>query len=117
MGKASSSFIRDEVKMDYVYDYMFHILNEYSKLMKFVPVIPEKAVEFCSESMACAARGLNKDFMVESMVTSPSDSEPCSMPSPFSPSSLFSDLRMKTETYEQVELWKKTYWENTTNRP
>ena len=31
--------------MDNVYDYMFHLLNEYSKLLKFKPTMPEKAVE------------------------------------------------------------------------
>ncbi|KAL8106791.1 hypothetical protein AgCh_023529, partial [Apium graveolens] len=48
--------------MDYVYDYMFHLLNEYAKLLRFEPKIPEKAVEFCSETTACKAEGTEKKF-------------------------------------------------------
>ncbi|KAK3017594.1 hypothetical protein RJ639_004828, partial [Escallonia herrerae] len=33
IGKAASNFIQEELKMDYVYDYMFHLLNEYAKLL------------------------------------------------------------------------------------
>ncbi|KAF5202034.1 O-glucosyltransferase rumi-like protein [Thalictrum thalictroides] len=44
------------------------MLNEYSKLLKFKPSIPEKAVEICPETMACRAEGLKRKFMMESMV-------------------------------------------------
>lgn len=68
--------------MDNVYDYMFHLLNEYAKLLKFKPTVPEKAVELCSERMGCGAEGLKKKFMMESMVKYPMDASPCTMPPP-----------------------------------
>ncbi|KAF7148521.1 hypothetical protein RHSIM_Rhsim03G0183600 [Rhododendron simsii] len=34
IGKAGSDFTQEDLKMDYVYDYMFHLLNEYAKLMR-----------------------------------------------------------------------------------
>ncbi|KAL5568021.1 hypothetical protein UlMin_024596 [Ulmus minor] len=117
IGKAASEFIQEELKMDYVYDYMFHLLNEYAKLLQFKPIIPKNAIEFCSESMACAAQGLTKKFMMESMVKSPAHSDPCIMPPPFGPSSLFSVLRRKASSIQQVEIWEKKYWENQSKQP
>ncbi|CAK9180083.1 unnamed protein product, partial [Ilex paraguariensis] len=53
--------------MEYVYDYMFHLLNEYAKLLKYKPTVPPGAVEVCSETMVCNAKGLDREFMIESM--------------------------------------------------
>ncbi|PWA53171.1 Lipopolysaccharide-modifying protein [Artemisia annua] len=50
--KVASRFIQEVVKMDNVYDYMFHLLTAYSTLMKYKPTIPENAIELCSETMA-----------------------------------------------------------------
>lgn len=112
MGKASSSFIQEELKMDYVYDYMFHLLNEYAKLLTYKPTKPPKAVELCLESMACPAKGLEKKFMVESMVNASKESGPCTLPPPFSPSTLQRLLRRKEDSIKQVEIWEKEAWEN-----
>ena len=116
MGKAASKFIMEELKMEYVYDYMFHLLNEYAKLLTFKPTIPKKAVELCSESMACSSQGLTKDFMIGSMVTSPSDGEPCKLPPSYCTSFLFSLLQRNTDSIEQVEKWKSEYWANQTKK-
>ena len=70
--------------MDYVYDYMFHLLTEYAKLLRFKPTKPPEAVEICSESLACQAIGLEKMFMEDSMMRSASDAGPCDLPPPFS---------------------------------
>lgn len=77
IGKAASRFIQEEVKMENVYDYMFHLLNEYAKLQKYKPIIPERAQEVCAGSMACPSRGRLRKSMFESMVKSPSNSRPC----------------------------------------
>jgi len=66
--------------MEYVYDYMFHMLNEYASLLKFEPQVPQGAVELCSETMACYANGAQKKFMMESLVKRPSVTSPCTMP-------------------------------------
>ena len=87
-----------------MYDYMFHLLNGYAKLLRFKPTIPEGAVEICSESMACRLRGgERKLYMVESMVRSPSDTLPCTMPPPYEPEALKELLHQKENLIEQVK--------------
>ncbi|CAI0546866.1 unnamed protein product [Linum tenue] len=112
IGKAASSFIQDELKMDYVYDYMLHLLTQYSKLLTFKPVVPKGAVELCSESMACNAAGLENKFMMESLVKGPSERAPCTIPPPYDPPSLSAVLRRNSNSIKQVELWEKRYWDN-----
>ncbi|XVE73885.1 hypothetical protein DITRI_Ditri11bG0154500 [Diplodiscus trichospermus] len=109
IGEAASNFIQEDLKIDNVYDYMFHLLNEYAKLLKFEPRIPPKAVELCSETMACGAIGTWKKFMVESLVMSPSDSVPCAMPPPYEPLELREFLETKANSTRQVELWENEY--------
>ncbi|KAK4578304.1 hypothetical protein RGQ29_028429 [Quercus rubra] len=85
IGEAGSKFVQENLKMDFVYDYMFHLLSEYSKLLKFEPTIPLGAHEVCSETMACQEGNKFwriKNFMVESMVKSPRNTLPCTMPPP-----------------------------------
>ncbi|OIW02055.1 hypothetical protein TanjilG_21104 [Lupinus angustifolius] len=88
IGKGGTNYILENLKMKFVYDYMFHLLNEYAKLMRFKPTIPEGAIEICSETMACPIRGLRKRLLMESMVNSPSDTPPCTMPPPYKPEAL-----------------------------
>ncbi|KAF8380267.1 hypothetical protein HHK36_027751 [Tetracentron sinense] len=111
IGKAASNFIQEELKMDYVYDYMFHLLNEYAKLLRFKPTKPRKAVELCSETMACRADGTEKKFMMESMVKGPSYTSPCTMPPPYDTPALQAFLRRKANSIKQVEIWENS-WEN-----
>ena len=103
IGNGGTSFIVENLKMKFVYDYMFYLLNEYAKLLKFKPTIPTGAVEICSESMACSVHGLEKRFMVESMVTSPSDTPPCTMPPPYTPETLKEFLQEKENIIKQVK--------------
>ncbi|XP_073304753.1 uncharacterized protein [Primulina huaijiensis] len=110
IGKTASKFILEELKMDYVYDYMFHLLNEYAKLLTYKPTVPEKAVELCSESMACHAQGLEKKFMTDSLVKDHSYSNPCAMPPPYDPATLRSVLEKKQKNIQQVEAWEQQFW-------
>ncbi|KAF3968178.1 hypothetical protein ACB098_06G208400 [Castanea mollissima] len=85
IGEAGSKFVQENLKMDFVYDYMFHLLSEYAKLLKFKPTIPPGTLEACSETMACLKDDKLwkiKKFMVESMVKTPRDTLPCTMPPP-----------------------------------
>ncbi|XP_027348989.1 O-glucosyltransferase rumi-like [Abrus precatorius] len=79
IGKAGTRFIEENLKMKFVYDYMFHLLTEYARLLKFKPTIPEGAVEICSEILACPLDGLWRQYLVESMVNSPSDTPACTL--------------------------------------
>ncbi|KAJ9188352.1 hypothetical protein P3X46_003716 [Hevea brasiliensis] len=120
IGKAGSRFIQENLKMEYVYAYMFHLFREYAKLLKFKPEIPAGGVEICSESMACPEDGERRKFMLESMVKSPSDTLPCTMPSPFDPSALNALFEKSENIKRQVMMWEKEHWENlrkTQSRP
>ena len=100
--------------MEYVYDYMFHLLNEYAKLLRFEPSIPKGAEEVCAETMACPAEGVEKRFMMESLVNGPSVTIPCALPPPYDPQYLGAFLRTKIKSMKQVERWEKKYWKNST---
>ncbi|GAV76459.1 Glyco_transf_90 domain-containing protein [Cephalotus follicularis] len=112
IGKAGSNFIQEDLKMGYVYDYMFHLLNEYAKLLKFKPSIPPGSVELCSEIMACPVNDTTKHFMVESLVMSPSDTLPCIMPLPYDPLDLKDYYERRTNSTMLVEMWENEYWGN-----
>lgn len=103
IGQGGTKYIVDNLKMKFVYDYMFHLLNEYAKLMKFKPTIPTGAVETCSESMVCSLRGLKKHLLAESMVTSPSETPPCTIPPPYTPQALTEFLQKKKNILKQVK--------------
>lgn len=114
IGKAGSDFIREDLKMDHVYDYMFHVLSEYAKLLRYKPTIPERALEICSETMSCSRVGVHKTFMMESLVKGPTNVSPCNMPPPYDASAFQALLERKANAVSQVELWEKKYWENQT---
>ncbi|XP_039134471.1 LOW QUALITY PROTEIN: O-glucosyltransferase rumi homolog [Dioscorea cayenensis subsp. rotundata] len=107
LGKTSSGFMQEQLSMDYVYDFMLHLLTEYSKLLKYKPVVPPTAVEYCMESMACTRQGLEKQFMLDSMVKSPSDRGPCAMPPPYDPGQLQDFLTMKANATKKIEELQK----------
>ncbi|GLT84584.1 hypothetical protein SLE2022_028050 [Rubroshorea leprosula] len=109
---AALKFIEEDLKMDYVYDYMFHLLNEYAKLLKFKPEVPKGAVELCPERMACPETGKWREFMEESLVTSPSNSIPCTLPPPYNATEMQEFLESKANATRQVEMWEKEYWDH-----
>lgn len=88
IGKAGSDYIFNQVKIEYVYDYMFHVLYEYAKLLRYRPTIPEGATELCSEKFACSPMGLETTYKVQTMVNGHTDRGPCNLPPPFKPKEL-----------------------------
>ncbi|XP_031484536.1 uncharacterized protein LOC116253710 [Nymphaea colorata] len=106
IGKAGSSFILNDLRMENVYDYMFHALTEYAKLLRYKPTIPSAAKPVCSESMASTESGRVKEFMIESKVEGPRNAGPCALPPP-DPAAIESLMRRKKESVEQVERWER----------
>ncbi|KAJ4785129.1 O-glucosyltransferase rumi-like protein (DUF821) [Rhynchospora pubera] len=104
MGRAGSLFTQEELSMENVYDYMLHLLTAYAKLLRYKPTVPEKAKEICMESMACSETGLIKEFLLDSMVKSTYDFEPCLMPPPFKTGELDAIARKKDEYLRKVAL-------------
>ncbi|AQK53957.1 downstream target of AGL15 2 [Zea mays] len=105
IGKQGSNFIQKELSMEYVYDYMFHLLTEYAKLLRFKPRKPPEAIEVCPESLACQAIGREKKFMEDSMVRSASDAGPCDLPPPFSPEEFKALRRRREKAMKRIETW------------
>ncbi|PWA69013.1 lipopolysaccharide-modifying protein [Artemisia annua] len=90
--------------MDNVYDYMFHLLTAYSKLMQYKPTVPENATKLCSETMACTLEWFIKQLMDRSTVNGPAN------PS-YDPQTLNSLLGQKANLLKQVDKWEKYYFE------
>ncbi|GAB4844468.1 hypothetical protein Ancab_037844 [Ancistrocladus abbreviatus] len=106
IAKEGSKFMMEELKMKNVYDYMFHLLSEYGKLLKYKPTVPPGAVEVCLETMACTAQGRERQCKIDTMVKSPSETSPCSLPPPYVERDLkvFTDMKRNIERHvEQVE--------------
>ncbi|KAK9202361.1 hypothetical protein WN944_017571 [Citrus x changshan-huyou] len=112
IGRAGSRYMQEKLKMKYVYDYMFHLLIEYAKLLKFEPRIPNEGKKVCAQKLASSQNGLGKRFMVESMVNSSSETLPCTMPPPFEPLSLKAFFENNEMIKRQVEMWEKDSWES-----
>ncbi|KAL8100927.1 hypothetical protein AgCh_032978 [Apium graveolens] len=107
IGRAGSNFIQEELKMKSVYDYMYHTLNEYAKLMKYKPTVPPRAVEVCSETSACNEHEeLSRRFKMESMVKNPSDSSPCILAPPYSRNDVHAIKEKQESIRKQVEVWE-----------
>ncbi|CAL4900064.1 unnamed protein product [Urochloa decumbens] len=109
MGEEGSSFTRDDLSMDYVYDYMLHLLTQYAGLLRYKPTVPDGAIELCLESMACPAGGRAREFMMESMEKYVADYEPCVLPQPFTADEITElvqrdeDVRSKVKKMEEQE--------------
>ncbi|XP_021717486.1 O-glucosyltransferase rumi homolog [Chenopodium quinoa] len=103
IAKGGSKFITEELNMKYIYDYMFHLLNEYGKLMKYKPTIPPNAVEVCTETMACKTSLKDKEWKLNSLVKAPSQTSPCSIPPAYDPHHLQTFLKTKEEILRDVE--------------
>lgn len=68
----------ESLSMDRVYDYMFHLVSEYSKLLDFKPVPPSTASEVCVHSMLCFANEKQRMYLNRSMAF-PSQTPPCTL--------------------------------------
>ena len=95
--------------MENVYDYMYHTLNEYAKLMKYKPTIPPKATEVCSVTMTCREHEeVNKRFKIESMVKSPSASSPCVLAAPYSGDDIQAIKNEQESVRRRVQEWERS---------
>jgi len=69
----------ESLSMNRVYDYMFHLVTEYSKLQKFKPEKPASANEVCAGSLLCIAEQKERELLERSRVV-PSLDQPCKLP-------------------------------------
>eukprot|EP01018_Ginkgo_biloba_P015846 Gb_34473 [translate_table: standard] len=92
IGIAGRDFALNELTMSNVYSYMLHVLREYAKLLKYKPSVTARAAEYCSETILCLAKQLEKEYMKDSMVKAPSASPPCNLENEESRSKSIKDL-------------------------
>lgn len=78
IGKRGQDFM-ENINMDRVYDYMFHLITEYSKLQDFKPVPPPSAMEVCTESLLCLADDKKQKQFLERTTAYPSPISPCTL--------------------------------------
>ncbi|KAL0428892.1 UNVERIFIED_CONTAM: hypothetical protein Sradi_0515200 [Sesamum radiatum] len=108
IGKAGSQFVQEQLKMQNIYDYCFHVLNEYAKLLKYKPIVPEGSEETCSETLVCSVKGQKRRFRKHSMVKNPSDTLPCTLPSAYDPAELRAFIERKENLTRQVTMWESS---------
>lgn len=70
--------LMESLSMDRVYDYMYHLILGYSKLMDFKPIPPASAREICLESVLCFAGAKQREFLEES-IAFPFQRAPCKL--------------------------------------
>jgi len=108
VGRRGQRLMQD-LRMAAVYDYMLHLLTRYAGLLRYRPTVPENATELCLESVACAADGRAREFMMESMEKYAADYEPCALPGPFTADELAElaqrdvEMRSRMKTMEEQE--------------
>ncbi|KAF3575728.1 hypothetical protein DY000_02028819 [Brassica cretica] len=82
IGRNGSGYVLKNLQMKHVYDYMFHILQSYGKLMKMNVEVPEGAKEGS-----------------------------CEMPPPSEEDELKKFIETKKSVEKEVEKWTNEYWE------
>ncbi|KAK9076405.1 hypothetical protein SSX86_004739 [Deinandra increscens subsp. villosa] len=104
IGRRGSEFIKNDLEMKLVYDYMLHLLIEYSKLFKYKPFVTKNAVEVCS----CLGKDVVKEYKELSKVKEPSKIPPCTMDPPYDDHQLRALRDKNLNLTRQVELWEAT---------
>ncbi|XP_024026706.1 O-glucosyltransferase rumi homolog [Morus notabilis] len=100
IGKGGQEFM-ESLSMNRVYDYMFHLINEYSKLQTFKPVRPSSALEVCPESLLCHADSKQRKLL-EKSTAHPSPNPPCSLQPPDS-DIIKSWVQQRRKTIKDIE--------------
>ena len=84
------------LNMDRIYEYMFHLISEYSKLQDFKPTPPTTALEVCVESVLCFADEKQRMFLNKSTAF-PSHKPPCNL----KPAQLY-HLQFTPQIYQRI---------------
>ncbi|XP_004976347.1 O-glucosyltransferase rumi isoform X1 [Setaria italica] len=109
IGGNASRFVREDLAMDRVYDYMFHLLSEYARLLRYRPAVPRGAAEVTVESMMRGRRGLvERQFMMDTVEVDGAGGEggPCRLQPPFSAQELEALRKERADVVRQVEAWE-----------
>ncbi|MCO5561458.1 hypothetical protein L7F22_015079 [Adiantum nelumboides] len=102
IGNAGQEFIWRHLTMDYVYDYMFHLLSEYAKLQKFKPVVPSTARLLCKKAILCFTDDPKSKEFLKASEAKLSSSPPCTL-TPLG-------AKFRTDIYEKGETATREIW-------
>ncbi|KAL6584600.1 hypothetical protein OROMI_003889 [Orobanche minor] len=80
IGKSVQDFM-ENLDIDRIYDYMYHLIVEYAKLLDFKPIRPSSSHEESVDSLYCFADQNQTSFLARS-ATTPSEAPPCTLPQP-----------------------------------
>jgi len=80
IGKKAQALM-EELDMDQIYGYMYHLISEYAKLQDFKPTPPSSAQEMCLDTILCLADEKQRQ-MLESSYASPATYVPCTLSQP-----------------------------------
>ncbi|KAK3035455.1 hypothetical protein RJ639_032880 [Escallonia herrerae] len=101
IGSRAQEFM-ESLSMDRVYDYMYHLIVEYSKLLDFTPVQPSSADEVCVDSLLCFAEDKQREFLGRSTAF-PSSDPPCRL-QPSNKDLIKAMVKKKTKIIEDAQV-------------
>ncbi|CAM6103649.1 unnamed protein product [Calypogeia fissa] len=79
IGAAGREFVRSELSMENVYNYMFHLLREYAQLLKFKPIQGAASLVTLDQVLCLVEPGLHMDTLRQTMKAMPINPLPCKM--------------------------------------
>ncbi|CAM6106088.1 unnamed protein product [Calypogeia fissa] len=79
IGIAAQHFMRNELSVENVYNYMFHLLREYAQLLKFQPVQGAAHLVTIDHVLCLVQPGVERDTLQQTLKVTPTNSVPCQM--------------------------------------
>lgn len=80
IGMAGQAFVGNEVSMDKVYDYMYHVLRKYAELQDFRPKVSRSAHVVTQDYILCLAEPLTRGLLKQLRKHMSSSRTPCTVP-------------------------------------
>lgn len=75
-------FLKEDLTIDFIYDYMLHLLQAYAKLQRFQPTVPPHAEELCPAKLLCSSGPSAQAMMRMNTIQSRIAHQPCVMKPP-----------------------------------
>lgn len=105
IGSAGQEFVWRDLTMDHVYDYMFYLLSEYSKLQDFQPVVPAGAQLLCKNAILCFTEDIKAKEYLKMSEASVSSTPPCTL-TPLGDNFLADMEKKRENNMRQVWMWE-----------
>lgn len=110
IGSAGQELIWRDLTMDHVYDYMFYLLSEYSKLQDFQPVVPPKAQLLCKNAILCFTEDAKWKEYLKMSEANVSSTPPCTL------TSLGDNFLAEMDNKREKNIRQVMTWEDSANK-